>query len=38
MGAIHAAFASGAYENWAATCDALVSQALREVAREMLAG
>ena len=26
MGAIHAAFVSGAYENWAVTCDALVSQ------------
>jgi hypothetical protein len=26
MGAIHAAFVSGSYENWAATCDALVSQ------------
>ena len=26
MGAIHAAFVAGTYENWAATCDALVSQ------------
>lgn len=26
MGAIHAAFVAGAYENWAATCDALVKQ------------
>ncbi len=26
IGAIHAAFVSGTYENWAATCDALVSQ------------
>ena len=26
IGAIHAAFVSGTYENWATTCDALVSQ------------
>lgn len=26
VGAVHAAFVSGTYDNWAATCDALVSQ------------
>ncbi len=32
MGAVHAAFVSGTYENWAATCDALVSQKRLSVA------